>query len=74
MWSWRRPAGVVQSDALAKADEADPERLKVIEQGHQVPEIAPEPVQAPDHQQIEPDGAEHPAGGHREPLCEPLSR
>ena len=63
MWSWRRPAGVVQSDALAKADEADPERLKVIEQGHQVPEIAPEPVQAPDHQQIEPTAPSIPQEG-----------
>ena len=40
-------------DALAQADERHAQRLQVIEQRHQVPEVAPEAVQAPDHQDIE---------------------
>ena len=36
-------------DTLAKGDECDAEGLEFIEQQNQVPEVAPEPVQAPAH-------------------------
>ena len=47
--SWRRAV-----DPLAERDERHAERVEVIEQGDQVPEVPAEPIQAPTHQDVEP--------------------
>jgi hypothetical protein len=52
MCSWSFPAGVVQS--IPSPSERNPEPLEIIEQRHEMAEIAPESIQTPAHDDIYP--------------------
>src|SRR5205823_671707 len=40
-------------DALGEADECDAERLEILQQGDQVLQISPEPIEPPAHDHVE---------------------
>jgi len=50
-------------DALAQGDETDPQRVEILDQRHQVPQGAPEAVQSPAHQHVEPSPLRIPQQG-----------
>ena len=41
-------------DALGERHERDAERLQLLEQRHEVPQVAAKPVEPPDHEDVEP--------------------
>ena len=54
MCIWSLPAGVVASMPSPRLTNADAERLQLVEQRDQVLEVAPEPIESPAHQHVEP--------------------
>ena len=52
-WSCSRPAGVVQSMPSPSDTNATPDRVQLVEERHQVAQVAPEPVEAPADQDVD---------------------
>ena len=42
------------ANPLPEADESDPQRLQLLDEGHQMPEVPAEAIEAPAHQHVEP--------------------
>ena len=50
----KRPGWRGAVDPLAEADERHPDRVQLVEERHEVSQVAPEPIQPPADQDIEP--------------------